>query len=649
MKDYSVKLAFLIILAYGLLYLLYFWQTPLGQMPVLDGSENFLLANQISSGSLPNEPFFRSMLYPALLSIPWSLGFSDNLFVIASFSGIIFHFLSSLFIFLIVNNIWNNRKAAIISSLLYGLYPPAVFFAAEPLDTTVSILFMLGSIYCFFVAIDKNSKKYFATSGIVMGISGLFRSNLLPFAIIYIAYPITKILSKKTSNNKNMSFDHNDSASKENQEADSKDIYKNSLISITGFSLMILLGGVICYLHSGEFKLMPWQGASNLYSANSLNANGKYYKHSVYIPNRKAGTNPARAEAEFIYSKETGQKSPFNLNDFNKFWLKKCFDEIASNPSHWINLTLKKIYYLFNNYEQYNNKTFGFHKSITPILQYNPLCFGFLIILFSLTLFNLLKNKNDLINQHEKCKVITLFIGIFFLSLGIIAFYVSARFRIPLASLIIIFSSYLFCLNIDKIFNKYALFIVISVAFITFSNFCNAADTSTYKEDRLLIAFACSRLGLDDEQILWANRVIEEDPHNLQAIRLKIVAFTNLALSGNLTDSKEWNSVTNELQYLNKNNLYFDDTILLSGCYAWKFEKNKEKARLLWIDGGANSVQLELFQACLIYSELQEPDETDIKLSEYNSLLSAAINKQANTQNNPEIEKAKKALGFLLD
>jgi hypothetical protein len=649
MKDYSVKLAFFIILAYGLLYLLYFWQTPLGQMPVLDGSENFLLANQISSNSLPSEPFFRSMLYPALLSIPCSLGFSDNLFTIASFSGILFHFLSSLLIFLIVNNLWNNKKAAIISSLLYGLYPPAVFFAAEPLDTTVSILFMLGSLYCFFIAIDNKDKRLFAASGIIMGISGLFRSNLLPFAIIYITYPITQILYNKKDINDAKNSSDNDSSQKSILEKESKDICKNSLLAVTSFLLMIILGGVICYAHSGEFKLMPWQGASNLYSANSLNANGKYYKHSVYIPKRKAGTNPARAEAEYIYSKETGQKPPFNINEFNKFWLKKCFDEISSNPSHWINLTLKKIYYLFNNYEQYNNKTFGFHKSITPILKYNPLCFGYLIIIFFLTLFNLFKDKNDLIHQQEKSKLITLFTGIFFLSLGIIAFYVSARFRIPITSLIIIFSSYLFCLNTDKIFNKNTVFVFIAAAFITFSNFCNAADISTYKEDRLLIAFACSRLGLDDEQILWANRVIEEDPHNLQAIRLKIVAFTNLALLGNLTDSKEWNSTTNELQYLNKNNLYFDDTILLSGCYTWKFEKNKEKARLLWIDGGANSVQPELFQACLIYTELLEPDETDIKLSEYNSLLSAAINKQTNTENNPEIEKAKKALGFLLD
>ena len=346
MRDYSVKLAFLLILAYGFLYLLYFWQTPLGQMPVLDGVENFLLASQISTGSLPHEPFFRSMLYPAILSIFCSLGFADELFVIASFAGISFHILSSFLIFLIVSNLWNNKKAAIKSSLLYGFYPPAVFFAAEPLDTTVSIFFMLGSLYYFLVATNSNNKKYFVASGLLMGISGLFRSNLLPFAIIYITYPIAQMIYAKKSNQNNLCVATPKTST---YETNFKRLYLNSLIAIMSLLLMLILSGILCFIHSGEFKILPWQGASNFYSANSLNANGKYYKHSIYIPSRERGTNPARAEAELLYYKETGKKPPFNINEFNKFWLKKSFDEILSNPSHWISLTLKKVYYLFNN------------------------------------------------------------------------------------------------------------------------------------------------------------------------------------------------------------------------------------------------------------------------------------------------------------
>ena len=170
---------------------MYFWQTPLGQMPVLDGSENFSLAHQIAFGSLPKEPFFRSMLYPALLAIPCALGFEDELFCIASLAGIISHFLSSIFVFLIVKNLWKNDKAALISALIYGLYPPAVYYAAEPLDITLAITFMLSALYFYFLSIDKKEKKYFALSGLSLGISGLLRSNVLPFTIIYIVYPIT--------------------------------------------------------------------------------------------------------------------------------------------------------------------------------------------------------------------------------------------------------------------------------------------------------------------------------------------------------------------------------------------------------------------------------------------------------------------------
>ena len=638
--KFSIKLTFALIIVYGLLYLLYFWQTPLGQMPVLDGSENFALAHQIAFGSLPKEPFFRSMLYPALLAIPCALGFEDELFCIASLTGIIFHFFSSIFIFLIVKNLWKNDKAALLSSLIYGLYPPAVYFAAEPLDITLAISFMLSALYFYFLSIDKNEKKYFALSGISLGISGLLRSNVLPFTIIYIIYPIAIwYQQKKALSTPKESDDQKDSSNKDSVKL----AIKNTLISLFTFSIVILSGSIIGYIHSGDFKLLPWQGAANFYSANNTRANGKFFKHSVYVADRKVGTNPTRAEAEYIYFKETGIKYPFNISEFNKFWIKKSFAEISANPTFFITLTLKKVYYLFNNYEQYNNKTFSFHKSITPSLRYNPNCFGFLLILFFLSLFNL-KDITD------RSKIYTLLTGIIALSGGVIAFYVSARFRLPLASLLTIVGAGIFRFD-SKIINNKNIILVIVVSFLTFSTFFEAADTRTWKDDRLLNAFACSRLGLDEEQFLWANRVLEEEPDNLQAIRLKMVAFTNLALSGRLTDNKEWQKVEKELKFLSKNNLYFNDTVFLSACYAWKIENNKEKARLLWTNGGAESLQPELFKACLIYSGLLEPNESDEKMAQLVPLLFASLKGKANRTNvnKADIEKAQKALKFLID
>ena len=33
----------------------------------------------------------------------------------------------------------------------------------------------------------------------------------------------------------------------------------------------------------------------------------------------------------------------------------------------------KKIYFLFNDFEQYNNKTYAVQKALSPVLKFNPL------------------------------------------------------------------------------------------------------------------------------------------------------------------------------------------------------------------------------------------------------------------------------------
>ena len=635
--KYLSKLVAVIILVYGLSYLHFFWQTPLGKTPVLDGTENFLLAKEIANDNFPKEPFFRSMLYPALLSIPYSLGFDTNeeLFRIASLSGMIFHFVATIFVFLLAKNLWQNEKSAIFASLIYGLYPPAIFFAGEPLDTTISISFMLASIYTFLSASDhQDNIKLYSASGILLGIACLLRSNLLPIAIIYLVYPIfnkSKISSDPISQGSKLKVYFS--------------IYKHAVISLICFSFMIVLGGIAGYLHSGEFRLLPWQGPLSFYPANSQRANGKYYKHSVYIPNRQIGVNPARLEAEYIYSIETGQKPPFDLNDFNKFWVRKSIAEIKSNPGNWLKLILKKVYYLYNNYEQYNNKTFSFHKQITPLLRYNPICFGLLIILTFIVIFNYDFGTN-------KNKVFTLAIGIDALSLGIIAFYVSSRFRLPITPLLVVLGSGIFTFKYSEILKQRNLVLLLVTCFISFSNFFNVADKSTWKEDRLLNAFACSRLELDEEQVLWADRVLKDDPNNLQALRLKIVGFTNLVLEGKISNSKDWARVKKELKYITKKDIYFNDTLLLTGCYIWKFEKNNEKAYELLVNGGSDSLTPELYQALLIYAGLTEPSQSDKRMAPIIPILAAALEArgiETKYKNKNEVERSKKALKFLLD
>lgn len=560
--NFAFKAALSAVIVYSCLFLYFFWQTPLGQTPVLDGAENILLADRIFSGTLPAEPFYRAMLYPAYLSLFRLLGFAvEDLNAVAAISGLLFHLLNTLLIAAISFIFWQSRRAAIAAVLLYGFYPPALHFAGEPLDITMGISFLL---LCFvFMLRDNHSPNSFLfpiSAGLSLGIGAVLRANILPLAAIW--FFALFIREKRRS----------------------------AALALLALALPLLAGGLVNYFHSGRFKIMPWQGPFNLYAANSRQANGKYFQQTILLPDRDLMVNPARMESEIIYLNQSGADK-IDIDEFNRFWQRRTIAEITQEPGAWLLLNLKKLYYLFNNFEQYNNKTFNFHRQLSPVLRYNPLCFGILLILALIRLANPGGKNRSLLLQ-----------AFFWLSLGVMAFYVSARFRILLVPFVAVAAAGVFTLTRTDFLRRRNLIIALLAAILSFSNFADAANTSTYNSDRLLLAHACARLGLDREQMRWADAVLVEQPENVQAIRLKLVAFTNLALAGAFGDNSAWQSVSRELDFLDTKKLYFSDTMLLQGSYQHQVKKDIAAAHQIWQNGMRESTQKDLYRAALLLS-----------------------------------------------
>lgn len=557
-----------IVVAYSFAYLLWYWQTPMGQTPVLDGAENIALADSIFQGTLPAEPFYRALLYPAYLAIFRFLGFSvADLHSVAGISGIFFHLLNTILIGWISFKLWNNSKSFITAVLLYGLYPPAIFFAADPLDITMAIFFLSLTLALTLQGFSTNRAHFFLWAGLVLGVGGLLRANILPLAgaIVLLAHK--------------------------------PEFRKGVLLFLLGLALPMVAGGVVNLAHSGQFRVLPWQGSFNLYSANHSRANGKHFQQTIMLPDRNLSKNPARMESEIQYFRDTGEKPPYAIARLTSHWKKKTLDSIKSNPGVWIKLVMKKVYYLFNNFEQYNNKTFSFHKELSPVLRANPLCFGIILLLFTLTMLN------AKIEQQLKFFILSLI----FLAGGIVAFYVSARFRILLLPIMVTIASGVFSLEKNNFLNKRNLAIACITGLISFSNFLGATDISTYNSDRLLIAHACARLNLDSEQIKWADEVLKEQPENLLAIRVKLVGFTNLALAGKLSDQHEWAKVGRELDFLRTSKVSFPDTLFLAGCYAFTVKNDKNLAIAYWEAGLEISEQKDLFHAAMILTNVNKP------------------------------------------
>jgi hypothetical protein len=577
------KLALVGVFLYGLTFLFFFWQTPLGMTPVLDGAENIRLAEEIFQGTLAQEPFYRAILYPAILSLFRLVGFANHeLQALASIIGLLLHVVNAWLVGVLAWQIWQSVRPQIFAILFYGLYPPALHFAVDPLDVTMSLTFLLASAICYQSASESECRRVKGiAAGLFLGIGSLIRTNLLAFLGIW----FLQLFVKK---NREVAF-----------------------VALLSCCLPLLFLGVINYHRSGEFRIMPWQGPFNLYAANASHADGKYFQQHLLVSDRELGQNPARLESEILFARMSGKNPPFTIAEFNSFWIRQTFDDIGQSPISWLGLLFRKAYYLANNFEQYNNKTFAFHKELSPVLRYNPLCFGLLLVFAALTL----------INRRFSEKLSVIIQSIVFLSFGILAFYVSARFRLIIVPFIVAISAGAVLLTKSEILAKKTLAAIVATSIVCFSSFAEVADTKTFNADRLLMAHACARLSMYERQMYWADQVLKDNSKDIQAIRLKLNAFANLALTGRFQEKNDWLLVKSQLEWLFEQQLFFVDTIFIQGCYLYSYKDQTDQAIAFWKKGLEISPQKDLFWVGLLAAGDREVDTETKILAEKSPLL----------------------------
>ncbi|MSU46551.1 MAG: hypothetical protein EXS42_05375 [Lacunisphaera sp.] len=201
-------------------------------------------------------------------------------------------------------------------------------------------------------------------------------------------------------------------------------------LALAAGGLLWLAEGLWQWRVSGEFRLLPWQGAYNLWAANKPGANGRYYAQTMWFeaPARGAQENPARRESLLLYQQATADTGPLRIDPFNRYWRQRLFVEIRAHPAAWLKLELRKAYYMANNHEQYNNKTYSFHQARSPWLRFNPLGWGVLLLGGTLGIIALGRSRPPLRDA------VLLLAGA--VAAGLFLFYVSARFRLPLAALL---------------------------------------------------------------------------------------------------------------------------------------------------------------------------------------------------------------------
>ncbi len=485
---------------YSLLHLNWYLGTPLGRVPVLDERENIDLANAIFGGTLPHEPFYRAPGYALLLAGIRQAGVSAaGLFPAALLLGTLMHGLNAAFVATLGHR-WFGNVAAVIAGLLFALDPVMVHYATQALDSTFSLtLFLAGLVFLSSALAFPGEARLWAGVGIFWAAAVLVRPNYL---LVWIVAPVMASV-------------------------------QHLRVSLRMRVVAASLAGVVLFLAASMWQksatgfpgVLPWQGPYNLWAANRPGANGRFYSQHVSLPPALARANPARAESIILYSQETNN-GPTDIASMNEHWRQRFLDEVTNHPLDWAKLMGRKAYALFNNWEQYNNKTYAFHKALSPWLWWNPICWGLLFILAVVGATRL---------ASESPGTAWAFALIFAACVAsIILFFVSARFRLPLVALCAVLaggalSSPLFwrAWSADR---KLILSAAVLLAgFISFSKLGGVADNATFVQDHALLARAAYTVGDDALALSEAKAALEMQPQHPDALAIEKAAQAELA------------------------------------------------------------------------------------------------------------------------
>jgi len=485
---------------YALLHLNWYLGTPLGRVPVLDERENLDLANAIFGRTLPAEPLYRAPGYALLLAlVRWAGVGPAGLFPAALLLGTLLHGANAGLVASLARR-WFGNGAAVIGGLLFALDPVLVHYATQALDSTFSLtLFLAGLGFLASALAQPTRTAAWAGAGILWACAVLVRPNYL---LVWLTAPLLAAMQPLPG-------------------------------SVRLRTLLASLAGIVLFLASamwqkaetGTAGFLPWQGPYNLWAANRSGANGRYYSQKVSLPPVLARMNPARSESLILYESETNG-GPTDIASMNAHWRRRFLDEVTSHPVAWARLMARKAYALANNWEQYNNKTFAFHKALSPWLRWNPICWGLLFVLAVLGAARLAAES------PRTAAALAVVVGA--CTISIILFFVSARFRLPLAAVCAVLSggalsSPLFWRGWSGAGRAALAACAAIAAFLAFSNLGGVAGRETFVQDHALLARAAYTVGDDALALSEARAALELQPQHPDALAIERAAEAELA------------------------------------------------------------------------------------------------------------------------
>ena len=415
-EIYFVIGIFILAFAIRFSYLLQMMSLPWFDTPTMDAEYHDQWAQAIAHGEDFGEGvFFRAPLYPYFLALTYKI-FGHNYFIPRLIQFLIGS-LSCVLVYLVGRKVFNKRTA-IIAGVMASLYGVLIYFEGELLIPVLEVFFDLLLILACIRAKEKPSYKRWFICGMLLGLSALARPNILLVGVAFFFWIILKL--------------KNNGKTKLTNTLRSKSLLYAGCLAL-GAILIVSPVTLRNYLKGHDFVLIASQGGMNFYIGNNPQSDGV----SAILPGGRTTWWGSYEDAIRIAEKTTGKT--LKPSEVSRFWYMEGLRFATTRPLSFLKLMLKKFILFWNGNELSNNKDFYFFARSAPILK---LLIWRFIIYFPFGLIAPLALVGVILSHKEKRDVVILEIFLFVYMLSVIFFFITARYRVPILPILILFSAY---------------------------------------------------------------------------------------------------------------------------------------------------------------------------------------------------------------
>ncbi len=340
--------------------------------------------------------FYGLPLYPYFLAFCYKF-FSSSIVAVKIIQALLG--VASVYAIYLIGKKISGERVGILAGIFAAAYGPLFFHETLQIPEALAIPLYAFGFYNVLLFWDNPTRARAFFLGILLGLAALTKAGVMLFVLAFFFCVMMLTLLKK------------------------KKLALCGIIFIVAFFIPILPVTAHNWIYGKDFVPTTSHGGFNFYIGNNLDAEG------VFLAPKGTGNNVETQirDSRTVAEQDLGRS--LKPSEVSSYWSGKAWNYILNNPEDFVRLWFHKLLLFFDAREISDVDDYEFAKKFNPLLRFPWLGFGIIGPLFLV----------GLAAHFSKLKYKALTLGwLASYILGVTLFFINARYRLPILSVILV-------------------------------------------------------------------------------------------------------------------------------------------------------------------------------------------------------------------